>query len=73
VNSPPPPIDGTDHNMEVEVVNVTSRVARNNYGITKFVNFDESIHEKQDRFHMECVGRVVAVNQIHWYLKQVSC
>jgi hypothetical protein len=58
--------------MEVEVVNVTSRVARNNYGITKFVDFDENKHLMEDRFTMDSVGRVVAVNQMHWYLKQVS-
>jgi hypothetical protein len=72
VNTPPPAIDGSNHNMEVEVVNVVSRVSRLNYGITKFVPFIDNIHDAADKFFMPSLGKYVAVDQMHWYLKQVS-
>ena len=49
---------------------VISRVARLSYGIAKFVDFVEGLHEEEDRYTMDSVGRVVAVNQMAWYLKQ---
>jgi hypothetical protein len=50
---------------------VISRKSALNYGIAKFVDFVEGFHKEEDRFHMESVGRVVAINQMVWYVNRV--
>jgi hypothetical protein len=72
VNAPPRPLNGSEFNAEGETVEVISRVSRNNYGIAKYVSFIEGYHLEEDRFPMDSIGKDVAINQMHWYLKQVS-
>jgi hypothetical protein len=50
---------------------VISRKSRHSYGIGKFVDFVEGFHDPEDRWEMESVGRVVAINQMEWYIKRV--
>jgi hypothetical protein len=62
--------DETGNNMQI--VNVTSRVSRINYGITKFVDFEPGKHLDVDRYYHHPTGRDVARDQMYWYLQQVS-
>jgi hypothetical protein len=50
---------------------VISRKSRHSYGIGKFVDFVEGFHDPEDRWEMESVNRVVAINQMEWYIKRV--
>jgi hypothetical protein len=63
-------LDETGHNMQI--VNVTSRVSRLSYGITKFVDFEPGRHLEADRFYHHHTGREIAKDQMHWYLQQVN-
>lgn len=42
---------------------VISRRSRCSYGIGKFVDFRDGFHDPHDRWEMESVNRVVAINQ----------
>ena len=50
---------------------VITRKARQSYGIAKYEDFVNGKHPPQDRYEMRSVGRVVAVNQMSWYLRIV--
>lgn len=45
---------------------VVIRKSRQSYGIAKFVDFVDGYHDPLDRWEMESVNRVVAINQMKW-------
>ncbi|QDS74369.1 hypothetical protein FKW77_004996 [Venturia effusa] len=49
---------------------VISRKSRHSYGIVKFVDFVEGFHDRRDRWEMESVNRIAAINQMEWYIKR---
>jgi hypothetical protein len=69
VTAPAPGLNEAELN-EPAGVGVISRKSRHSYGIAKFVDFVDGLHDPDDRHEMESVNRVVAVNQMEWYIKR---
>lgn len=71
VAAPPPDLEADFQEAAGPAVGVLSRKSRRSYGIAKFVDFIDGFHELEDRHVMESVNRVVAINQMEWYIKRV--
>ena len=51
---------------------ITSRVARANYGFVHETKFEEGKHKEEDRYYNFVEGRDKAKNQTWWFLKKAS-
>ncbi|TID21337.1 actin-like ATPase domain-containing protein [Venturia nashicola] len=71
VTAPPPDIDADlTEAAGSPQVGVISRKSRHSYGIVKFEDFIPGFHDLDDRYEMNPLDRVVARNQMEWYIKR---